>query len=146
MLGHNKAFNRDLGGSSSPIILPPTVPNTPSTNLQTQVVSGEVLGYPRAVMLVNGKVYLFQPSTASWNSMLGITIQSVLANVNTSIVVSGKIVYTGWGLVPNQVQYANVNGIISNIPLAGLGNMQPVGIALDADTLLLKTLNSIEVV
>jgi len=97
-------------------------------------------------MLVNGKVYLFQPSTASWNSMLGITIQSVLANVNTSIVVSGKIVYTGWGLVPNQVQYANVNGIISNIPLAGLGNMQPVGIALDADTLLLKTLNSIEVV
>jgi len=138
MLGHNSAFSRDSGTG--------TATNAPTENLQMQVISGEVLGYPRAVMLISNKAYLFQPASASWNSMLGITTQSVLANVSTPIIISGKIVYTGWGLTPNQIQYAGANGIISNIPLAGLGNMQPIGIALDSNTLLLKSYNSIEVI
>jgi len=139
MLGHNSAFSRDSGTGSG-------TSNTSVESLQMQVISGEVLGYPRAVMLVSNKAYLFQPVSAFWNSMIGVTTQSVLANVSTPIITSGKIVYAGWGLVPNQVQYANANGVISNIPLAGLGNMQPIGIALDSNTLLLKDLNSIEVI
>jgi len=140
MLGHNKAFSRDSGVSTT------GSNSTPSSANTINVTSGEVLGYPRAVMLVSSKAYLFQPATAVWNSLLGITTQSVLANVSTPIITSGLVTYAGWGLVPNQVQYANANGIISNLPLAGVGNMQPIGIAIDTDTLLLKDLNSIDVV
>jgi len=135
VLGNVGAFNSSQGKAGGV-----------ANSSQLSLVAGEALGYPRALMLVLGKAYLFQPATAVFNSFLGINTQSVNSGVTVPVVTTGKITYIGWGLTPNALQYANANGIISNIPIAGVGNMQPIGIALDADTLLLKDLNSIEVI
>jgi len=136
MLGNNKAFNRE---SSSP-------GSMGSASNQLTLIAGETLGYPRAVMLdVFNNVVLFNPTSAVAGSLIGVTMHSAALGTTVDIITQGKLTYTGWGLVSGAVQYAGALGIISNNPVTS-GNQQALGLALTTDSILIKDLQSVDLI
>jgi len=136
MLGHNLAFSTPTSGSGT------------SGNINNNLISliaGEALGYPRAVMTVAGKVMLFNPATSIAGSVVGLTTASAVLNAVTPILTQGKLTYTGWGLTQGSRYYAGNAGVVSLTPVAS-GNMQPIGVALTPDTLLLNITNPVDIV
>lgn len=135
MLGRNTAFSTpptststSTGGGGGGGTLAPTV---------VSLVAGEALGYPRVVNIIAGKAYLFNPLTAIAGSVVGLTTASVALGAIATIQPKGELLYTGWGLVTDKVMYAGANGVLSVTPPSS-GLVQPIGVALTSDTLLIR--------
>jgi len=136
MLGHNLAFSTPSSGSNA------------SSNINDNLISliaGEVLGYPRAVMTVAGKAMLFDPITGVAGSVVGLTTASAVVDATVSVLTQGKLTYTGWSLTQGSRYYAGNAGVVSLTPVTS-GNMQPIGVALTSDTLLLNITNPVDIV
>jgi len=99
-----------------------------------KVVAGEVLGGQRVVMLENGVAFYYDPSDEkNVGKVIGITNQASIQGEQIDIVGFGVITNMG-NLIPNQIYYAGLNGLISETPIAS-GIFQRIGIAIDANNL-----------
>jgi len=61
------------------------------------------------------------------------------------VLTQGKLTYTGWGLTQGSRYYAGNAGVVSLTPVSS-GNMQPIGVALTPDTLLVNITNPINII
>jgi len=127
MLGNANAFSKAQGLPSASSVVAKTV----------DILSGEVIGHPRVIVLQSGTARLFDPGTSEVGSVVGISTQSVAAGVILPVIYEGEVVHIGWGLTPDTIQYATASGLVSSNP-PSFGLVQPVGLALDANTLLLN--------
>ena len=133
MLGHNLAFSKSKDTNAS------------SESTLVNLIAGEALGYPRVVMTVAGKIKLFAPSTGIIGSVAGITTRSAVLDEVIPVLTQGKLTYTGWGLTQGSRYYAGNAGVVSLTPVSS-GNMQPIGVALTPDTLLVNITNPINII
>jgi len=116
-----------------------------SPNSIISLTAGEAIGYPRVVMLAGGSVYLFDPIANAAQSVVGITLHSATFGLPVQVQTSGELFYNGWGLTPGVTYYANDFGVVTDTPPV-LGIWQPLGIAIDSDTLSLNIKNTIDIV
>ncbi len=107
------------------------------------LIAGEVLGYPRLVVSDIGKVKLFDPASSPQGNVIGFTAHSAALDAPVSVLIAGIVKYTGWGLTPDVPYFGIASGLIStSAPASGI--IQPVGIAIDADSLLINFTAAIE--
>jgi len=139
MLGRNDAFSSSGNAAFSSSGVNNDFGSAPNT---LKVLAGEVIGYPRLVEIKSGNAYLFDPAAAIPGNAIGLTNHSAASGASITVTVSGEYSYGGWGLSPNQVVYAIANGLISSIPPA-LGLIQPIGVAISVDRLLLNLTSAI---
>jgi len=130
------------GAPTIEVVNPALVFNQLGGDPVLSVSAGENLGYPRVVTLSEGKAVTFDPTASVQGNVLGITLASVLLGETASIRPYGEYRYVGWGLTPNAVHYCTAAGLVSTIPPSA-GVLQPIGLALDADTLLLNRTTAI---
>lgn len=128
MLGNNQAFNAaNSTGFAGSLVGAAAI----------SVIAGQSLGYPRVVTLVAGEAKLFNPVTAVAGNVLGITTHSAAVGEVIQVLTEGVFDYVGWGLTANALQFGTSAGGLSSVPPVG-GLLQPVGLALSADRLLLN--------
>jgi len=97
------------------------------------IQAGEPIGSPRVIMVNGGQAFLFDPTNeANFHKAVGVSINSVNAGDQVSLILSGKIITSG--LVTDEVYYAGVNGTLTTIvPVSGI--LLKVGYAIDSTTL-----------
>lgn len=105
----------------------------PITQVEETFTAGEILGGQRLVVLISGKVYLFDPTIDSnADRIIGFTKTSAI--LNGSVVVIKEGIVNSLSLVQNNTYYGVASGLItSTIPTSGI--LIRVGIALDSSTL-----------
>lgn len=102
-------------------------------------IAGQGLTGQKLVMLSAGYAKLYQPTSVyNIERVLGITNHHSIINHFVCVTTEGTVHKQGWGLVPNAVYYADLNGGITPIlPLFPI-IAQKIGIAINTDTLELR--------
>ena len=109
--------------------------------------AGETLGGQRLVMLINNKAHYFDPTDDNnIGKELGITNQSAIINSLVDVVIGGVITDIGWGLTPNFIYYAGVNGTITTVLPTAPFIFQRIGVAIDSNSLKLEFSEPISII
>lgn len=98
-------------------------------------IAGETLGGQRIVMISGGKVFYFDPlDENNSGKQLGFTDTAAITDDSVNVISNGVIESAGWGLTPDAVYYAAIDGTISITPISS-GISMRVGVAISAEKL-----------
>jgi len=102
------------------------------------VIAGEGINGDSLVMVKDNLAYKNDISDeGNAYFCVGFAINSALIGQNVAITQIGEQISAGWGLLPNSVYYAGVNGgITTTPPITGIS--QVVGIPKDSDTMIVE--------
>ncbi len=102
------------------------------------IIAGETINGDSLVMVKDNAAYKNDPSDeGNAYFCVGFAINAAIAGENVMITEIGKHTSAGWGLFPNSVYYAGVNGgITTTPPITGIS--QVVGIPKDSDTMIVE--------
>lgn len=107
------------------------------------IIAGEDVGGHKAIAMIDGLAYLAdKDSPLHFNKVVGMSANAALAGDSVTIKKGTKIILNGWGLVPDSVYFLGNNGNISVSTYDGI--FQIIGIAKDANTLLIQLSNPIK--
>ena len=107
------------------------------------IIAGEDLGGHKAIAMIDGLAYLAdKDNPLHFNKVVGMSANAALAGDSVTIKKGTKIILDGWGLVPDSVYFLGNNGNISVSTYDGI--FQIIGIAKDANTLLIQLSNPIK--
>jgi hypothetical protein len=90
----------------------------------------------RVVVCLNNTAAYFDPTSNAEPS--GITRTAAINGDLVSVVLGGPVQIPGWGLTPGAVYYAGSNGTLISNPDSAVGRVQIIGVAEDANTLLVN--------
>jgi hypothetical protein len=68
----------------------------------------------------------------------GIALNAAVQGDEVTVVLAGPVEVAGWGLTPGAAYYAGPNGTIISDPAQCVGRVQQVGVAEDANTLIIN--------
>ena len=110
-------------------------------------IAGENIGGQKVVMINTGKAFLFDPTNDNnIGKQIGISNQASITNDPIDVISSGLIVSSGWGLVPDAIYYAGINGTITTTEPTGVFVFQRIGVAIDSNTLKLEFSEPISII
>lgn len=105
-------------------------------------IAGETLGGGKLVYLSGDKFYLYDANDVSLADMaFGMTMTAAGLNEAVSVKITGVFTEAGLGLIPNEEYYADVNGLLTNLPTNTV--ITSVGIAVTADKIKIEIQPSI---
>ena len=106
--------------------------------------AGEVLSGGRVVVIKDNKAYYFNPNDITMLGLVtGITKTAASLNATIAIKLFGSFYESGLNLTPNEMYFVGVNGTLVTDP-SGLLIVQPIGNALNSDTLNININSPIE--
>lgn len=104
--------------------------------------AGEQITSLMGVALINGQAVKFNiTDEAHYEKCIGIATQSVVFGETVNVVREGKYQNSGLILVQGDEYYINSLSELTNVPPT-TGILQPIGIAIETDTLLIKIQDS----
>jgi hypothetical protein len=143
-IGNNITSSNSLGGaiSSNGIVYSGGNSGGNGFNDMTKVmftsIAGTNLGGQRVVMIIGSEAFYYDATNeASIGATIGMTNGAASVGASVDVILEGIVNNPGWGLVPGDVYFIGINGLINNTPPTS-GVSFRVGVAIDADNLLLK--------
>lgn len=108
-----------------------------SSNVETSVIAGEVIGSPRLVMIEDGEALLFDPTVeANMYKIAGLSRHAAIEGAALNVILVGAL-DTGGGVVQDNIYYAGPNGtMITSAPTTGI--VLRIGIAKNNDILIVN--------
>ena len=105
------------------------------SSTQEVYTCGQAIAGSRAVALIDGLLWHFQPSNPAHTGLcIGVSTQAGAENTSIEINIKGRLNNVGDFLIPNIPVYSGDNGtLIQEEPTTGL--LQSIGLAIDAATL-----------
>jgi hypothetical protein len=102
-----------------------------------QYTAGEAIGSPRAIMIVSGQAFRFDPSAeANAHKLVGVSASAAAPGGVVSVVEVGQLDSLG-AFVQNSVYYAGALGVLtSTVPTSGV--LVKLGIAKNTGTLIVE--------
>lgn len=112
-------------------------PATLSIASVQQYVAGEAIGSPRAVMVVSGKVFRFDPSVeTNAYKLVGVSLNAAAEDGAVSVVEAGQLDSPG-AFIQNSIYYAGPLGVLTTtLPISGV--LVKIGIAKSTGTLIVE--------
>lgn len=99
--------------------------------------AGENISSGNVVMLSAGQVFKYDPSTeANYGKAIGIAKTAALTGEIITVILSGSVNITGWGLVQDATYYAVAAGAVSSSPPSS-GLIGMIGVAKDTNTMII---------
>ena len=105
--------------------------------------AGTALSSGRVVSVLNNTANYFNPSGNY--EPIGITQNAALSGDQVTVILSGPITMSGWGLTPGARYFALANGTITSDASQCVGRVQQIGVAEDSDTLIIHIQPAIKI-
>lgn len=120
----------------------PVGPAGSNVSVTQAYVAGEAIGSPRAVMLVAGLLFLFDPTVeANADRIIGISLTSAAMGGSVTVVQEGQLASPG-SFVADSVYFAGSSGVLTSTPPVS-GVSVKAGIAKDTGTLIVGSVNPV---
>ena len=100
--------------------------------------------YSAAQAISSGRVVSAVSNTADYFDPtgnlepVGIAVNAASQGASLSVALSGPLVIAGWGLTPGATYFAGPNGTLISDPAQAVGRVQIIGVAEDANTLIIN--------
>ena len=141
-LAHTQSFRvdgLDISGTPGTPGAPggpgPPGPVGPAGLATIPFVAGEAIGSPRAVMLVSGLLFLFDPSVEAYaQRVIGVSQNSAIAGDVVQVVQTGSLSSAG-SFIADSVYYAGAAGVLTLTP-PSVGISVKIGVSVDTDTII----------
>ena len=115
----------------------PGVPGPPGDpGARVKYAAGQATSSGRLITALSNEAVYFDPS--SNYEPIGVTFNAALAGDEVTVILVGPIEIPGWGLTPGAVYYAGPNGTLISNPELATGRVQAIGVAEDANTLIIN--------
>lgn len=111
-------------------------PGSGSASAETYTAS-TAISSGRIVRAISNAVSYFDP-TNDVAEPTGISKTAAAQGDVVEVILSGPVVIPGWGLTPGSVYYAGENGTLISDPSQATGRVQAIGVAEDANTLIIN--------
>lgn len=119
------------------------IPGIGGDVLISSEVAGETISSGKIVFSEGGKMYNFDPSDVNlYGRAFGLSKTSGTLDSPITIQWSGKFSEVGLGLTADQYYFAGTSGL-PTLDITGFNLIQPIGFAIDADSLMINFSTSI---
>lgn len=98
--------------------------------------AGQATSSGRLMTAISNQATYFDPEGAY--EPAGIALNASMQGDQVVVILNGPVVISGWGLTPGAAYYAGPNGTIISDPAQCVGRVQQIGVAEDANTLIIN--------
>jgi hypothetical protein len=103
---------------------------------RVKYAAGQATSSGRLLTALSNQAVYFDPSGNF--EPAGIALNAAIQGDEVTVILNGPIEISGWGLTPGAAYFAGPNGTLLSDPAQCVGRVQQIGVAEDANTLIIN--------